>query len=117
MSNKESIKEINNIMEDNKRIWWNNLAINNIFLRYPKFNIKIFNDDKQGKVMFDTFVKDKKSNLMVLVSHSYIYQQPIEWDDLEKLKDSFLNLCRLHRDEYIFNKDTAIKEPYDINDL
>src|SRR4030042_4236142 len=98
-------------MEESKRNYWKMLAVSNIFMRYPKFNIKINNNSEDGVVAFDTFVRDKKSDFIILVSDKFGYNQPLDWDDLEKLKDRFLNRCRLNRDKYIFNEDTAIKEP------
>ena len=104
-------------MEQSKRIELTNLATEDIFLRYPHYNLKINYSNEYGKVYIETFVKDKKTNLLMYMMSSYRFEKPFEFDALTSFKDFFLSRCEKSKKEYIFNKDTAIKEPYEINDL
>jgi len=101
-------------MERSKRISLSNLAAYNIFLRYPRFDIQVIPNHMEGKgsMLFETFVADSKTNLITYVEDRYQYPQPFEWDTLESIKDRFLDRCKMVKDNYIFNKQTAIEEPY-----
>lgn len=104
-------------MENSKRVSLSNLATYNIFLRYPRFDIQVISGhmNNKGYIKFETFVKDNKSNLITYVEDNYQYPQPFEWDTLESVKARFLDKCKMVEDNYIFNKQTAIEEPYEIN--
>ena len=104
-------------MENSKRISLSNLATYNIFLRYPRFDVQIIPDhmNNKGHIKFETFVSDTKSNLITYVEDNYQYPQPFEWNMLESVKSRFLDRCKMIEEKYIFNKQTAIEDPYEIN--
>ena len=104
-------------MEESKRIELINLATEDIFLRYPKYNLNINYTNEWGKVSMETFIKDKKSNRLMYIMDSYKFDKPFDFEVLIRFKDRFLSMCKINESKYIFNKDTAIQEPYEINNL
>lgn len=104
-------------MEESKRIALVNLATQDIFLRYPHFNIRIDYNEDEVKVFLETFIRDKKSDLLMYAMERITFPKPFDFEDLVRLKNRFLSMCKLNEDKYIFNKDTAIQDPYEINNL
>jgi hypothetical protein len=99
-------------MEESKRIELINLATEDIFLRYPNYNLRINYSNEYGTVFLETFVKDEKSNLLVYTTDNYRFYKPFNFEVLTKFKDRFLSKCKMNRIMHIFTDYSAIKEPY-----
>lgn len=102
-------------MEKQKYIHWDNLAREKIELRYPEIELQVIPSDRyrtDGLILLRTFVKDKNSNYICLIESKYRFDR-FKWEMLEHFKNRFDKLCKRHIDNYIFNKDTAIQEPYE----
>ena len=105
------------ILDNYEKTVWMNHASTHINLRYPKVGLSIqtpFNINGNGFVEFETFVSNK--NMLTLVRDKYQTNRYSDiFRELELLKERFNERCERIKDNYIFNSDTAIQEPFEIN--
>jgi len=95
---------------------WRILASENRELRYPKISLGVMpplNYNRRGVIRMETFVTNKDKTLLVLVSDAYetSLDQDI-WETLVQVRKAFDHRCEITKEKYIFNKDTAISEPF-----
>ena len=104
-------------MREDIIINWRNLATEKIWLRYPELDLIALPsniNNQKGKYSFRTFIRDKNSKRIILVEDTYVMYK-FKWESLEMLKKRFIENCEMYKNNYIFNKDSSIQEPYEIN--
>jgi hypothetical protein len=106
-------------MEQSKRTHWKNLAVTHINLRYPTISLNVnsqFNFHSKGSISLSTFVSNKEGNRLTLVSEQYEVDRYADtMGMLKTTEEHFNNKCKLVEDNFIFNEEWSIKEPYGIN--
>lgn len=109
------------MLNNNKKREYIDLATTYSQMRYPKFNLRVgtyidnYSNIYNTNVLLETFVSSKNGNLITYVTDQYKITSPINWDELTMVKDRFLDKCKLIKDKYIFNNNTAVYEPYEFN--
>lgn len=107
-------------MNNNVRIMWQNLATERINLRYPNVDLNVFTDLEHNNKIIEvvTFIPNKQSNRLLPIKRRYASSY---FDDIfnviTEFKKRFNEDCENYKNNGIFNDDTTIFEPYEINKL
>lgn len=108
-------------MDETTKIVWNNLAQQHPSLRFPNVSLEImspFNEFARGKgiVKLTTFIKSKDKTRLTLFRQQFESNKENNiFDFLDHVKSRFIKERNLISENYIFNKDTSIHEPFEIN--
>ena len=89
---------------------------------YPEMELRVLpptsmyqHTYEPGRIYMRTFVQDKGTGRLVLVSLDYQYTDNV-WRNLEEVKARFKDDCEKTQQFYSFNEETSIKKTEDVRE-